>query len=89
MYTFWNHDTLRNRKIRYLNFEPNVDVHFCLTPLPNVCMCPLLLDPTPPLLQTSFMDDPKYINVYRKQYKSERGKCYSIHLCSSGESIVL
>ena len=37
MYTFWNHDSHRDRAIKYLNFEPNVDVYFCVTPLPQ---CP-------------------------------------------------
>ena len=44
IYTFWSDDSHRDRDIKYLNFEPNVDVHFCLTPLPHFGMCPLLLD---------------------------------------------
>ena len=43
---FWSHDSHRDRPFKYLNFEPNADVHFWLT---------LLLDPQ--LLRTSFMDD--------------------------------
>ena len=35
IYTFWSHDSHRNRAIKYLNFESNVDVHFCLTPSPQ------------------------------------------------------
>ena len=38
---------------------PNVDVHPCLTPPPlYVRTCPFSLDPPPPSLRTSFMDDP-------------------------------
>ena len=57
-YNFWSHDSHRDQAIKYLNFEPNVDVHFYLIPLPHVRMFPLLLNPPPPLLRTSFMDDP-------------------------------
>ena len=30
------HDSHRDRATKYLNFESNVDVHFCLTPFPHV-----------------------------------------------------
>ena len=49
IHTFWSHDPHRDRAIKYLNFEPNLDVHFCLNPLPHVRMCPLLLEPSPTL----------------------------------------
>ena len=45
IYAFLSHDSYLVREIKYLKFELNVDVHFCLTPLP-------------PFLRTSFMDDP-------------------------------
>ena len=50
---FWSHDSQRDRPFKYLNFEPNADVHFWL--MPHDRMCQLLLDPL--LLRTSFMDD--------------------------------
>ena len=34
IYTFRSHDFHRDRAIKYLNFEPNVDVVFCLIPSP-------------------------------------------------------
>ena len=37
IYTFWSYDSHRFRAIKYLSFEPNLDVHFCLTLLPQ---CP-------------------------------------------------
>ena len=52
----WSH---RDRAIKYLNFETNVNVHSCLIPIqspPHVRMCPLLLEPLLPILRTSFMD---------------------------------
>ena len=44
IYTFWSRDSHRDRVIKYLNFEPNVGVHSCLTPSPNVRLI-LILDP--------------------------------------------
>ena len=49
IHTFWSHDSHRDWALKYLNFEPNVDVHFCLTkfaPLIStwVCFC---LTPSP------------------------------------------
>ena len=37
IYTFWIHDTHCDRAIKYLNFEPNVDVHFSLTSSHHSC----------------------------------------------------
>ena len=37
IYAFQSHDSYRDRAIKYLNFEPNVDAHFFLTPLPHSC----------------------------------------------------
>ena len=37
-------------------------------PPPYVCMCPLLLDPLPPLLWTSFMDEPLKSEKWRVIY---------------------
>ena len=45
IYAFLSRDSYCVREIKYLKFEPNVDVHFCLIPLP-------------PFLRTSFMDVP-------------------------------
>ena len=33
IYAFLSHNSYRVREIKYLKFKPNVDVHFCLTPL--------------------------------------------------------
>ena len=62
IYTFWSYDSHRDRVIKSLKFETNVNVHSCLSPVapppPHVRMCPLLLKPLLPILRTSFMDDP-------------------------------
>ena len=34
IYAFLSHDSNRVREIKYWKFESNMDVHFCLTPLP-------------------------------------------------------
>ena len=48
----------------YLNFEPNVDVHFWLTAPPPTSACVrFCLTPSPPQLRTSFMDDPLNENM--------------------------
>ena len=39
IYTFWSHYSSRDREIKFLNFEPNVDVHVCLTPLSSLSAC--------------------------------------------------
>ena len=33
IYTFWSYDSHCDRAIKYLNFETNVDVYSCLTPV--------------------------------------------------------
>ena len=40
IYTFWSYDSHRDRAIKYLNFETNVNVHSSLTPvLPLMSAC--------------------------------------------------
>ena len=60
IYTFWSYDPHRDRAIRYLYFETNVNVHSCLTPvLPPSCQHVSASSWTPPPnLADIFMDDP-------------------------------
>ena len=68
---FWSYDSHRDRAIKYLNFETNVNVHFCLTPVlpPHVCMCSLLLKPLPQSCGRLLWMTPKLNRLHKILFK--------------------
>ena len=48
IYTVWSYDSHRDRAIKYLNFETNVNVHSCLTAVMSACVR-FFLSPSPNL----------------------------------------
>ena len=70
---FWSYDSHRDRAIKYLNFETNVNVHSCLTavhPLMSALrMCLLLIEPLPQSWGRFLWMTPK-LNSCTKYYSS-------------------